>query len=212
MNNCLLCETQSIQQIEAATPVYYHCRECDLIFLAPKFRLDAEQEKEHYETHDNTLDNPGYVQMFEKFLSNAVLPYVAPNGRALDFGCGPGQVLQVLLEQSGFRTDVYDPYYAPQEPQGPYLLVTSTEALEHVYEPGKVWQKLLLLLEAGGVLAVMTHFHHGPEAFVNWWYRRDPTHVTFYSEQTLAWLAKQQGLKILYSDGKKTITLKKQDK
>ncbi|EEG76984.1 class I SAM-dependent methyltransferase [Dethiobacter alkaliphilus] len=211
MTNCLLCETKSIHQIEAAAPGYYHCRECDLIFLAPKFRLDAEQEKEHYETHNNTLDNPGYVQMFEKFISNAVLPYVYPNGRALDFGCGPGQVLQVLLERRGFRTDVYDPYYAPQEPQGPYRLVTSTEALEHVYEPGKVWQKLLLLLEAGGTLAVMTNFHQGPEAFVNWWYRRDPTHVTFFSEDTFAWLAKQQGLKILYSDGKKTITLKKQD-
>ncbi|EEG76978.1 hypothetical protein DealDRAFT_2239 [Dethiobacter alkaliphilus AHT 1] len=54
MINCLLCETQSTQQIEAAAPGYYHCRECDLIFLAPKFRLDAEQEKRSSKLYPQT--------------------------------------------------------------------------------------------------------------------------------------------------------------
>ena len=210
MTDCILCKAKSLQQIEAATPgVYYHCRECDLIFLDSAFYLASDEEKKRYDTHENTLENAGYVEMFTQFLQNAVLPYAKPMVQTLDFGCGPGPVLQALLQRQGFATRVYDPYYAPTPPDGTYGLITTTEALEHVCDPKGVWTQLMALLEPGGVLAIMTHFHGGVETFAAWWYRRDPTHVTFFSERTFQWLASAYGLSLLYSDGKKTLTLQK---
>jgi hypothetical protein len=45
------------------------------------------------------------------------------------------------------------------------------------------------LLAPRALLAVMTEVHPGPDPFAGWHYRRDPTHVAFYSNRTFAWIA-----------------------
>jgi len=47
------------------------------------------------------------------------------------------------------------------------------------------------LLKPGGLLAVMTCFQTDDTRFASWHYRRDPTHVVFYKEETLESIAKQ---------------------
>ncbi|MDW7652011.1 MAG: class I SAM-dependent methyltransferase [Bacillota bacterium] len=209
MQECILCGSREVDNVDPVSPlIYLHCPQCDLIFLEEDFRLAPEDEKKHYETHENTLDNPGYVQLFEKFIAGAVRPYI-DGGRALDYGSGPGPVLKVLLERSGFSAETYDPFFAPQSPQGSFDLVTCTEVMEHVYTPREMLGKLCSLLPEGGVLALMTHFHPGREAFPRWWYHKDPTHVTFFSAQTFRWIAENLPLQMLYSDGENTVTFRK---
>jgi 2-polyprenyl-3-methyl-5-hydroxy-6-metoxy-1,4-benzoquinol methylase len=198
-----------VDNVDPVSPlVYLHCPRCDLIFLEECYRLAPEDEKKHYETHQNTLDNPGYVNMFEQFIASTVQPFVV-EGRALDYGCGPGPVLKVLLERAGFASEIYDPFFAPQSPQGPFDLVTCTEALEHVYAPKEVLATLCGLLSRGGVLALMTHFHPGTETFSRWWYKNDPTHVTFFSEKTFRWIEENLPLQILFTDHEKTIAFRR---
>jgi 2-polyprenyl-3-methyl-5-hydroxy-6-metoxy-1,4-benzoquinol methylase len=206
---CILCESQEVNKLEGAQPgVYYHCRMCDLIFLEPEMRLGRDEEKSYYDEHNNTLDNPGYVAMFEKFLA-AVLPHVPPGVKALDYGCGPGPVLQALLQRRGIPTDVYDPFFAPVFPVGPYGLITCTEALEHAFNPKMIWQSFLSLLQHEGILGVMTHLHKGPDMFRHWWYKREPTHVVFYGEHTFSWLARTYEFQLLFTDGNKSVVLRK---
>jgi hypothetical protein len=38
-------------------------------------------------------------------------------------------------------------------------------------------------------MGIMTKMVRGPEAFANWHYKNDPTHVSFFSQQTFMWLA-----------------------
>ena len=44
---------------------------------------------------------------------------------------------------------------------------------------------------SGGWLGVMTTFLTEDSLFENWHYRRDPTHVVFYAEQTFEIIADQ---------------------
>jgi hypothetical protein len=48
------------------------------------------------------------------------------------------------------------------------------------------------MLEDNGILAIMTSFLSNIEDFENWYYRRDPTHVVFYSEKTFEVIADQR--------------------
>ena len=49
------------------------------------------------------------------------------------------------------------------------------------------------MLLPGGWLGVMTEFCQPARPFSSWHYLRDPTHVCFYSENTMRWLARRHG-------------------
>lgn len=207
---CPLCERDAPRFLKSQGKIYYHCLYCDLIFLFPSFFLTPEEEKERYLLHENTRENTGYVKMLQDFLTTTIFPLVTERGRALDFGCGPEPVLGLLLEEAGFQVDLYDPFFYPQGVKNyPYLLITATEVLEHIQDAQGVFFALLDLLPVGGYLALMTHLHHGPREFPNWWYSKDPTHVTFYSWQTCCYLQEAFSWTILYGDGKRQLLLQK---
>lgn len=209
MNSCPLCEELSILPLPPLDDkTYYHCRSCDLILLSPSCYLSRDQERERYLLHNNTRENTGYVKMFQDFLKNTIFPFVQERGRALDFGCGPGPVLGALLEEAGFLVELYDPFFFPQQLTGPpYLLVTATEVLEHIGDSKGVFLQFKDLLQTGGYLALRTCLHPGPERFSDWWYRKDPTHVVFYSWRTFCYLQEESSWRIIYGDEEKQLLL-----
>jgi SAM-dependent methyltransferase len=192
--------------------VYHACATCDFIQLDPAHLPAPAEEKARYDTHENRPDNAGYVAMLAAFLDRAVLPWREGKTTALDFGCGPGPVLAGLLEQAGFAVDVYDPFYAPHRiyEGRTYDVVTGTEVVEHLHAPGEVFDRLARLLAPGGILALTTRFHPGvPDAFLDWWYRRDPTHVAFYTPRTFRALAARLDLDLHWHDARDTVVLRK---
>jgi len=68
------------------------------------------QERARYQTHNNSLDCPGYVKFLKPALSS-VMGQVAVGSRGLDFGCGPGPTLSVLLRREGYPCEDYDPLF-----------------------------------------------------------------------------------------------------
>jgi len=38
------------------------------------------------------------------------------------------------------------------------------------------------------------------ENFSKWYYKRDPTHIAFYTSKTFKWLAREMDFKIIYND------------
>ncbi|HAD47230.1 MAG TPA: 2-polyprenyl-3-methyl-5-hydroxy-6-metoxy-1,4-benzoquinol methylase, partial [Idiomarina sp.] len=55
------------------------------------------------------------------------------------------------------------------------------------------WQQLFSLIKPASWLAVMTSLNElkTTASFKNWNYKNDPTHVSFYSRQTINWLAER---------------------
>ncbi|WP_343044274.1 class I SAM-dependent methyltransferase [Marinifaba aquimaris] len=165
--------------------------------------MSNQAEKATYDTHENNPDDLGY----RKFLSrpvNALLDKLALNKtnkteqRGLDFGCGPGPTLSVMMQEAGYQMANYDIYYFAEESllQQQYDFITCTEAIEHFNTPAKEWQLLLDLLKPEGYLVIMTKLVIDQTAFANWHYKNDQTHVSFFSRATFNWLATQNQLKV----------------
>jgi SAM-dependent methyltransferase len=189
--------------------VRYLCGSCFLIFTDSRFYPTAAAEKSHYTLHENSIGHQGYVT----FLNRAIqptLPYLKPGMRGLDYGCGPTPTLSLLLQQAGYKTDNYDPYFFPELNTGSrYDFIFATECFEHFFAPAKELERLSGLLKESGILVVMTERWEDLEGFRHWYYARDPTHVSFYHSRTFEYIGSRSGFKTLYSDRSRVIILQK---
>lgn len=171
---------------------YWRCLHCEATYLEPTQLPTAEEEIDEYRKHHNNLGDPGYRRFLNRLAEplNQCLP---PAQQGLDYGCGPGPLLAQMLEEKGHRMALYDPFFYPDNRvlQVQYDFITCTEVVEHFHHPATDFARLDNLLKPGGCLAVMTCFQTDDAAFANWHYRRDPTHVFFYRENTFMCLAKK---------------------
>jgi len=188
-----------------------------------KKNLPAEQQQNRYLSHNNTLEDTGYVDILKTFIDKSITSFQPNIKTALDFGSGPGPILSQLLRDIGYETDIYDFYFAPEKVyiDKTYDLITCTEVLEHLKNPLETMKMLKDHLNPGGIFAVMTLFHPVydlssteeqlpcEKVFEAWWYRRDPTHISFFRPETFYYIAKSLGLTILMMDQKNTVSFRK---
>ena len=176
---------------------YRRCATCGLVHVPRAQQLDPTAEKAEYDLHRNDPADPGY-RAFLSRAAEAVQARVAPPAHGLDFGCGPGPALPAMLEEAGYTVALYDKYYAahPGALQQTYDFVTATEVFEHLGAPDNVLRRLLGCLRPGGWLVIMTKRVRHREAFAQWHYIHDPTHVAFFGEETFRWIADRHGLRL----------------
>lgn len=201
MFHCKICQASTLEINDLKKALLYHrCQCCGFVFLQDDFRVDTSREKRQYDQHNNSLENEGYVQMFEAFIDLSITPYLSNIRTALDFGSGPEPVFSKLLERRGLEVDIYDLYYAPTKVYETkrYDLITSTEVFEHLSKPLEILELLVSHLNASGYIVLMTKFPPSDDqAFLAWWYRRDPTHISFFTPQSFEIMAEKVGLKVL---------------
>ncbi|BDY06922.1 class I SAM-dependent methyltransferase [Ferrimonas sp. YFM] len=196
--HCPLCQHHQTQHYhQDKKRHYFQCARCELVFADPNALLPPSAEKHQYDQHQNDPADQGY----RRFLSRVAQPLMqrlAPGSQGLDFGCGPGPTLSLMLEEAGHSVALYDPYFHPDRAplRSHYDFVTCTEAIEHFYRPGREWQLLLELVRPGGTLALMTKLVKDRQAFANWHYKNDPTHVSFFSRTTFEFLAQRDDLTV----------------
>lgn len=194
--SCPLCDSLQVSKFHTDKRRHYlRCEQCALVFVPSRFWLSAENERKHYDWHEN---DPTDVR-YRKFLSRLFTPllgYLKEGDRGLDFGSGPGPTLSVMLEEVGFEVATYDPFFAndPSVFEQPYDFVTATEVFEHLFRPKLELERLLSILKPNGILGIMTKLVIDQTKFANWHYKNDPTHVIFFSNQTLIWVANQYHL------------------
>lgn len=210
-NMCPLCYGDACFFLSEDQREYWRCPNCRLIFVPPDFFLPRQEEIERYLQHENSLENEGYVKMFREKIDivKAVCPKIR---KVLDYGCGYEPVLKTLLSREGYLVDGYDLNFFPQcDFQPGYDLIISVETFEHFKEPGKEIDKLVSLLSASRYIAVMTRFYPGEKKLVsefkNWYYKRDPSHIAFYSPETFSWIAEAKGFKIVFNNEKDFVIL-----
>jgi hypothetical protein len=197
MLRCPLCANEAGTYAEDRRRAYFHCPRCDLVFADPSSHLDAEAEKAEYDRHENDPSDSRYRRFLGR-LAKPLLGRLSPGMRGLDYGCGPGPTLSLMLEEAGMIMAVHDPFFRPN-PEALGLqhdFVTCTEVVEHFTNPARDWERLSALLRTGSWLGIMTKLVIGRERFVTWHYKDDPTHVAFYSPSTFAWLGTHFGLTV----------------
>ncbi|NLC28533.1 MAG: class I SAM-dependent methyltransferase [Campylobacteraceae bacterium] len=190
-------------------PRYLYCKNCQFIALDSAFILSREDEKKHYTNHKNSLENLGYIKMFETFI-NFVDSNITNYNKVLDFGSGTNPVLATLLKRKGKEVFYYDPYFSPDMSYEDHFfdLITITEVFEHLADPKETLKHLVSLLNPNGSIAIMTHFHENYlTKFEKWWYRIDPTHIGFFTPKTFSILASKTGLYLKAHDEKKSLLL-----
>jgi len=196
---CPVCEQGWLQDFRSVKQQQYlRCPACQATVMAPGCRLSREQEKAIYDQHQNDPDDSGYRSFLNR-LAEPLLERIPAGACGLDFGCGPGPALALMLREAGMSVSVYDPFFHPDSGalQRQYDFVTCTEVVEHLYQPARVFRQLYSLLRPGGWLGIMTCFQTDDSRFDNWHYRRDPTHVVFYRAHTLQVIADQLGLELV---------------
>lgn len=194
---------------------FFYCPECEYISRNESGELSADDEKKTYDLHNNSVEDPHYVDFFYKFLDDAVFPYAPEGKEGLDFGSGPSPVLAALLERHRYRMDIYDKFYSLEKTykDKKYDLITTTEVVEHLADPLHYFRLFARLLKRDGILAVMTLFHkNDPAHFNQWHYMRDPTHISFYTPKTLRYIAEAAGLEIIHTNNVRYMTFKLADK
>lgn len=165
------------------------------MFVPREYHLPPELERAHYDTHENSPDDPAYRRFLGR-LEEPLADRLRQPCHGLDFGCGPGPTLSVMLRERGHRVSLYDCYFAADETvlQQRYQFVTATEVVEHLSRPGQVLDQLWSLLEPGGWLGLMTAVLDDGVDFSRWYYRRDPTHIAFFTRESFLWLGRHWGV------------------
>lgn len=199
-SSCPLCSGSARPYHRDARRDYLQCESCDLVFVPPYQHLDVAAARAFYDTHENVLDDPGYRRFLAR-LFEPMTQRLTPGASGLDFGCGPAPALAAMFAEAGFAMRIYDPLFAPDTAalEQTYDFITSSEVFEHLAAPGTEIARLLGLLRPGGWIGVMTKRVRGHDAFAQWHYIRDSTHVCFFADATFRFIAERHGLDLEFA-------------
>lgn len=205
---CPLCLSASVSLLlEEGPRRFFVCAVCDLRFLHPAARLPEEEEKAQYLLHNNDINDPRY-RNFVQPLYEQICARVPAGATGLDFGSGSGPVLADMLVEAGYEIHLFDPFFRPdmESLQRSYDFIVACEVLEHLFDPATEFRRLRRMLRRGGLLGVMTLVWEEGSDFVAWYYRKDPTHVVFYSRATFRWIEKRYGFsRVLFPSNRVTL-------
>lgn len=192
-SRCPLCGNTPLEAYHAdRRRSYQYCPVCHLVSVPQCDHLPLDAEKREYLKHENHPEDQGY----RRFLNRVCAPLHArmpAHSKGLDFGCGPGPTLSVMMQELGHTVAVYDPFFAayPQVFEHSYTFITATEVVEHLRTPGPTLDMIWNCLEPLGWLALQTKRIRDATAFKSWHYIQDPTHISFFDARTFEWLAQQ---------------------
>lgn len=190
--NCLLCNEKATVFCEKHFHLFFKCDNCQGIFRPNHTFFDASTEKNHYEQHNNDVNDVGY-QNFVAPIIHAVLNDFSSNDKGLDFGSGTGPVISKLLREKEYQIENYDIFFenVPERLTQKYNYISCCEVMEHFHEPLKEFQLLHSMLLPKGKLYCKTELFKNQVPFEKWYYKNDLTHVFIYQEATLHWIKKK---------------------
>ena len=186
---CPLCNSTSTLFSEKPKHLFYKCTNCDGVFRPKHTFLTVEEEKEHYEKHNNDVFDERY-QNFVSPIVNAVLQDFSSEAKGLDFGSGTGPVIAKMLTDKDYQVQNYDLFFANDSSllNQKYDYVSCCEVMEHFHHPYQEFKLLQSLLLPKGKLYCKTEVYTNQKPFENWYYKDDFTHVFIYQPKTLEWI------------------------
>jgi hypothetical protein len=210
--DCPLCKSRDITLFTyAENRDYLHCKNCDLVYVPSIYFLSSEDEKAKYDNHQNSPQNQGYRDFLNRLLE-PLCKFIPQKSYGLDFGSGPGPTLSIIMKEQGYDMEIYDYFYHnnPGVFRKSYDFITTTEVIEHLHHPYEEILKLWSSLNSRGVLGIMTAFRPSDDEFTKWYYKRDLTHVRFFTQNSFKWLADNLNAELIVPQSG-VVILKKRD-
>lgn len=170
---------------------YFSCPACELIFVPAVFHLSPEDERAIYDQHNNDPGDPRYRAFLNRLAAPVISRLTSKPAKGLDFGSGPGPTLSSLFETAGHECANFDKFYANDTSalKTNYDYICSSEVIEHLRDPAATLHMLFSILRPKGILGIMTKLYYKEQEFAGWYYKNDPTHIAFYSEKTMHFIA-----------------------
>jgi hypothetical protein len=205
-SQCRLCEGAAYGVgSDALHRDLYQCPLCGYVYISKHHFLTAEEERERYMFHQNSIGDKDYVAFLERLIK-PLETFLKRGATILDYGSGPEPVLAELFRKKCFVSQTYDPFFSPLLfDEERYDAITSVEVFEHFHNPTKELEVILSLIDSHGYLGIMTERYTKETDFKSWYYTKDPTHVGFFSDTTFRWIESTYGLRLVYDDGDRVI-------
>ena len=158
--------------------------------------LPSQIEKERYSHHQYDEDYDRYNLL----IAEKIIPFLSVGNTGIDYGCGQFSVLAKTLTEKGFPTVGYDPFYEKYNSKklldSKHDFVVSIETVEHFHYPTHDFEIFSNILSDGGRIFLRTQLYNDSIDFNLWWYIKDDTHVSLYSEQSFDFIRKKFGLNL----------------
>ena len=207
--NCNLCRSNDVRCVATkGKRSFYFCPQCQLVSVPASQHLSLSEEKERYAHHENFADNPDYVRYLTE-ISHEIERIPVKRPSILDFGSGHEYVLTRVLREKGFCCAPYDPLYnlGLENLAVKYDIVVLCETIEHLRDLQAEIKLINRLCKHEGYVLIRTRFYPDKNAMATWWYTLDETHVNFFNDRSLEYVAGMLGRKVLFSDNERTVII-----
>lgn len=205
--SCRICQTPSLLFFQNQR-TFFKCPECSLVFTEDIPAKEAEEK--HYKDQWATTD-PNFWKSQVDVLLRLIDNYLMPT-RILDFGSGSGEMTNEFLKR-GYDVTPLEPmthgYLKDQNYSAKFDVVIAVEVIEHLLKPWEELNEIENVLTPDGIVifsSLLTNsFIDRPDAkeqFKSWWYKDDPTHVSFYCTHALSKMADMKNYDIDIFDDK----------
>lgn len=186
---CILCGSNTASFKNWRNLEYLKCRGCSSVLLNPKNYVNAKEEKERYQEHNNDVNDKRYQKFVYPIVKEILFDYKEED-IGLDFGAGTGPVISKLLKDKGYNIKIYDPFFAnyPDLLEDKYDYIACCEVMEHFHNPRAEFHLMKSMLNLGGTIYLKTSLYDEDIDFIKWNYKDDQTHVFFYHRDALEWI------------------------
>ncbi|QYA24991.1 class I SAM-dependent methyltransferase [Gramella sp. MT6] len=186
-SDCPLCQSSGKLFFRNKSHTYLKCTYCFGIYMCADQLPKPEEEIVRYLNHNNDVNDVKYQNFVSPIVHSIFQDFKPNSSNGLDYGAGTGPVITKILNDHNYKITIYDPFFANNKGllNHTYDYVVSCEVIEHFHNPSEEFKKLYKMLIKGGKLYCMTHLYNSEIQFENWYYKNDPTHVFFYSQETM---------------------------